>query len=385
MLKISVLTSTRAEYGLLYWLIKAINEAEDLELQLVVTGTHLSSEYGHTVDEILKDGFEPAEQIDTLIGSDAPPAICKSAALMSMQLADFFVRAQPDYFVVLGDRFEILAACQAAVVARIPIVHLHGGEITEGAIDDNIRHAVSKLASFHFTSAEPYRRRVIQMGEQPSRVITSGAMGLEAIHRYDRIDRLELGERLGADLRDPYFLVVFHPETYSESQDVGELLRALSDYEEYKKVILYPNADAMSRSIIAEIEDYGRRGESNAFIIKSMSHAYFLSLMAQCHLMIGNSSSGLIEAPSFEIPTVNIGRRQAGRIRAESVIDVDSSYEGIKQGLEKALSDEFQQSIAGMQSPYGGVTASSIILDTLRAAGKLDQVNERFLDLDFEL
>lgn len=385
MLKISVFTSTRADYGLLYWLIKAIDEAEDLELRLIVTGTHLSSEYGYTVTEILKDGFLPAETIDTLIGSDTPAAICKSSAIMAMQLSDFFSRETPDYFVVLGDRFEILAACQAAVVAKIPIVHLHGGEVTEGAIDDNIRHAVSKLATLHFTSAESYRRRVIQMGENPSKVFTCGAMGLEAIHRYKLINRAELGEIINADLAAPYFLVVYHPETYSASQDVGELLRALSDFPTFSKIILYPNADAMSRSIITEIEAYGRSVDNNVVVIKSMSHINFLSLMAEAELMVGNSSSGLIEAPSFCIPTVNIGRRQTGRIRAASVIDVDASYSGIKSGLEKGLSREFRTAIAGEESPYSGAAASSVVLDALRAAGKDHQVNEGFFDLEFEL
>lgn len=385
MLKISVFTSTRADYGLLYWLIKSIDESEDLELQLIVTGTHLSSEYGYTVAEILRDGFVPAETIDTLIGSDTPAAICKSSAMMAMQLSDFFTRAAPDYFVVLGDRFEILAACQAAVVAKIPIVHLHGGEVTEGAIDDNIRHAVSKLATLHFTSAEPYRRRVIQMGENPSNVFICGAMGLEAIHRYQLINRVELGELINVDLTAPYFLVVYHPETYSASQDVGELLQALSDFPTYRKIILYPNADAMSRNIITEIEAYGRKGDNDVVVIKSMSHINFLSLMAGAELLVGNSSSGLIEAPSFCIPTVNIGRRQAGRIRPASVIDVDASYGGIKSGLEKGLSREFRESIAGGQSPYGGAAASSIVLNALRAAGKNQQVNDGFFDLDFEL
>lgn len=385
MLKISVLTSTRADYGLLHWLIKAIDEAEDLELRLIVTGTHLSSEYGFTVSEILNDGFTPAEMIDTLIGSDTPSAICKSAAMMTMQLSDFFTREAPDYFVVLGDRFEVLAACQAAVVAKIPIAHIHGGEVTEGAIDDNIRHAVSKLATLHFTSAEPYRRRVIQMGENPAKVFMCGAMGLEAIHRYEMVSRAELSEQIDVDLTTPYLLVVYHPETYSASQDVGELLRALSDFPDLKKIILYPNADAMSRSIIMEIEAYGQSVDDNVVVIKSMSHLNFLSLMAGAELLVGNSSSGLIEAPSFCIPTVNIGRRQAGRIRAASVIDVDASYAAIKAGLDKGLSREFRDGIAGIQSPYGGAAASSIVLQELRAAGKNQPVNEGFFDLEFEL
>lgn len=385
MLKISVFTSTRADYGLLYWLIKAIDEAEDLELRLIVTGTHLSSEYGYTVNEILNDGFAPAEMIDTLIGSDTPSAICKSAAMMTMQLSDFFTREAPDYFVVLGDRFEVLAACQAAVVAKIPIAHIHGGEVTEGAIDDNIRHAVSKLATLHFTSAEPYRRRVIQMGENPAKVFMCGAMGLEAIHRYEMASRAELSELINVDLTSPYLLVVYHPETYSASQDVGELLRALSDFPDLKKIILYPNADAMSRSIIREIEAYGQSVDDNVVVIKSMSHLNFLSLMAGAELLVGNSSSGLIEAPSFRIPTVNIGLRQAGRIRAASVIDVDASYAGIKAGLDKGLSGEFRDAIAGIQSPYGGATASSVVLQELRTAGKNQPVNDGFFDLEFEL
>lgn len=384
MLKISVFTSTRADYGLLYWLAKAIDEADDLQLQLIVTGTHLSVEYGYTLDEILKDGFEPSELIDTLIGSDKPAAICKSGALMAAQLVDFFEREKPDYFVVLGDRFELLAACQAAVVAKIPIVHLHGGEVTEGAIDDNVRHAVTKLASLHFASAEQYRRRIIQMGERAERVVTCGALGLEGIYRYELLDRKMLSHVLGVDLSAPYFLVVYHPETYSNTQEVGEILRVLSEYPQYRKIVIYPNADAMSREIISEIEQFAQLPENNATVLKSLSHKVFLSLMACCESMIGNSSSGVIEAPSVRIPTVNIGSRQTGRLRGASIIDVDSTYQSIKSGVQLAISEQFRELVLNCQSPYGGSAASDIILETIRTQGKLAKINDGFVDLEFD-
>ncbi len=385
MLKIAVFTSTRADYGLLYWLAKAIDEADDLQLHLIVTGTHLSVEYGYTVKEILKDGFKPSEWIDTLIGSDTPAAICKSSALMSAQLSDFFEREKPDYFVVLGDRFELLAACQSAIVAKIPIVHLHGGEITEGAIDDNIRHAVTKLASLHFSSADQYRRRIIQMGENPERVVTCGALGLEAIYKYQLLDRQDLSDVLSIDLDGPYFLVVYHPETYSDSQEVGEILRVLSDYPQHQKVLIYPNADAMSREIIVEIESFACNRSNNTTVMKSLSHLNFLSLMANCEAMVGNSSSGVIEAPSLKIPTVNIGRRQTGRLRGGSIIDVESTYESIKSGVERAISTEFKESLLSSESPYGGSAASDIILETIRTHGRMSQINDGFVDLEFKL
>lgn len=383
MTRVSVFTGTRAEYGLLYWLLKAIDESDDLELQLIVTGSHLSHEYGYTIEEILRDGFEPKQRIPCLLSSDDPVAISKSMAILSSSLADYLERECPDYFVVLGDRFEILAACQAAMISKVPIVHIHGGEITEGAIDEKIRHAVTKLSSLHFTSTEEYRKRVIQMGECPDRVVNCGALGVESIVRYELLSKAELEKALNVNLGDKYFLVAYHPETQKDVEDISGLLDVLSDYPEYKKVVIYPNADMMSRSIILSFEAYRDSNPSSVFFLKSVSHKAYLSLMKHCTVLIGNSSSGIIEAPSFSKPVVNIGARQQGRIRSSHVIDVCSDYTSISNGLKRALTKSFQERLPSFERPYGGGDSSKIIIDTIRKLDRNLMLQKSFFDIEF--
>jgi len=385
MQKITVFTSTRAEYGLLYWLIKGLHESEDFDLQLVVTGTHLSHEYGYTVNDIIADGFTPTEYIATLISDDSPQAITRSSALLAMALADYFAREKPDYFVVLGDRVELLAACEAAIIAKVPIVHLHGGEITEGAVDDKVRHAISKLASLHFTSTEAYRRRVIQMGENPDRVINCGALGLESMARQDIFPREKLSEAVGIDPQEKYFLVVYHPETNKEAENIDALLAALSDYPEIKKVIIYPNSDMMSRDIIVAIEDFAARFPEDVVLIKSLQRDFYLSLMQHCDLYIGNSSSGIIEMPSLKRPVINIGDRQKGRIRSASTLDVQLEYQEIATAMRKGLSETFRDYMLSVENPYHGDSPSSLIVNVLRAEKTLPDIKKKFFDVEFEL
>jgi UDP-hydrolysing UDP-N-acetyl-D-glucosamine 2-epimerase len=384
-IKVSIFTSTRAEYGLLYWLIKGVEENPELELQLVVAGTHLSHDYGYTIADILRDGFQPVECIANLISDDSPQAITRSSALLAMSLADYFARELPDFFVVLGDRVELLAACEAAMIAKVPIIHLHGGEITEGAVDDKVRHSVTKLASLHFASTDMYRRRIIQMGEHPDSVVNCGALGLESLFRKKILSREELSASINVDLSGKYFLVVYHPETNKNSENIDALLSVLKDYPEYKKVIIYPNSDMMSRYIINSIKGFEKKYPEQVHLIKSMGRDEYLSLMNNCDLYIGNSSSGIIEMPSFFRPIVNIGDRQKGRIRSESTIDVEMSYKGILAGVEQALSLDFTKRLANIQNPYAGDSPSQVIIDKILSVATKRQIEKKFLDLDFKL
>lgn len=384
-LKICIFTSTRAEYGLLYWLIREVDEHPLLELQLVVAGTHLSHEYGYTVSDILRDGFQPVERIANLISDDSPKAITHSSALLTMGLADYFSRECPDYFVVLGDRIELLAACEAAMIAKVAIVHLHGGEITEGAIDDKVRHAITKLANLHFTSTEVYRRRVIQMGEHPEAVVNCGALGLETIFRKELMSCEALSNSVKFDLSDKYFLVVYHPETNKKFEDIGDLLTVLREYPRYKKVVIYPNSDIMSRNIIKAFKSFEKENPGEVCLLKSVGRDEYLALMKNCELYIGNSSSGIIEMPSFHRPIVNVGDRQKGRIRSAATIDVEMNHEAISLAVKKALSDEYQISLPESRNPYDGDFPSRQIVESIISASTRNNVTKKFYDLDFEL
>lgn len=385
MVKVSVFTSTRAEYGLLYWLIKELDESADFDLQLIVAGTHLSHEYGYTIKDILADGFQPKEQIATLISEDSPQAITRSSALLGLTLAEYFARERPDYFVVLGDRVELLAACEAALIAKVPIVHLHGGEITEGAMDEKVRHALTKLADLHFTSTEVYRRRIIQMGESPDSVVNCGALGLESLSRKDRLPRGDLAKLISIDTSDRYFLVVYHPETNKKTEDISALLKVLEVYSDYKKVIIYPNSDVMSRNIIDSITEFEKKCPEHVRLVKSLGRDEYLSLIENCELYIGNSSSGIIEVPSFYRPIVNIGDRQKGRIRSDSTIDVDMDYTSIKEGVKKALSEEFREKLPSMHSPYSAESPSKSIIEKLRSVSGQKFRDKKFFDWEYEV
>ncbi|WGI26624.1 UDP-N-acetylglucosamine 2-epimerase [Halomonas alkaliantarctica] len=385
MQKITVFTSTRAEYGLLYWLIKELHESADFELQLVVAGTHLSHEYGYTVNDIIADGFTPNECISTLIADDSPQAITRSSAMLAMVMGDYFARENPDYIIVLGDRIELMAVCEAAVIAKIPIVHLHGGEITEGAVDEKVRHAISKLASLHFTSTEAYRRRVIQMGENPERVYNCGALGLESMARQDAVERKQMSESVGISVDERYFLIVYHPETHKKSENIDALLQAIEDFPDYKKLFIYPNSDMMSRDIIEAIQAFAAHHPQNVLLIKSLQRDIYLSLMKHCELYLGNSSSGIIEMPSFKRPIINIGDRQRGRIRSIATLDVELDYHQISNAISTAMTTEHQERVTHIDNPYQGSAPSSFIADVLRNANEKVGIQKTFFDLDFNL
>jgi UDP-hydrolysing UDP-N-acetyl-D-glucosamine 2-epimerase len=383
--RICVVTGTRAEYGLLYWLLREIQEDDALELQLAVTGMHLSPEFGLTVRAIEADDFAIDEQVEMLLSSDSPVGIAKSIGLGVIGFADAFARLHPDIVVVLGDRFEILAAVQAALVARVPIAHLHGGETTEGAIDEAIRHCITKMAHLHFVAAEPYRRRVIQLGEEPARVWNVGAPGLEHVRRTPLLDRVALEESINFELGTPTFLVTYHPATLADrapADEAGELLRALDRYPSARVLFTKTNADTGGRAVNEMIDSYVAAHPDRTRAYTSLGQQRYLSALSQADVVIGNSSSGVIEAPALGVPTVNIGPRQQGRLRATSVIDCAGEADGIAKAIERALSPEFRASIQAMELPYGEGHTARQVADVLREAGLGDRLlMKRFFDL----
>jgi UDP-hydrolysing UDP-N-acetyl-D-glucosamine 2-epimerase len=382
--KICVVTGSRAEYGLLFWLMKEIQADEELKLQLVVTGMHLSQEYGETWKEIEEDGFHIDEKVNMLLSGDSPTSIVKSMGLANIGFADAYAQLLPDLVVLLGDRFEILSAAQSAMVMRIPIAHIHGGEATEGAIDEAIRHAVTKMSQLHFVSAEVYRKRVIQLGEQPDHVFTVGATGLDHLNRQTFYDRNELEAKLGFSLGEQAFMVTYHPATLEDKppgECLQELLDALNHFPDVHLIITYPNADTYGHEIIDMLKDYAKDNPGRVLLVKSLGQLGYLSALQHVDLIIGNSSSGIIEAPSFRIPTVNLGNRQQGRLRADSVIDAEENKSAIIRAIDKALSSDFREGISGIVNPYGDGQASPRIVNVLKKVELKGILKKKFYDL----
>lgn len=365
---VAVFTGTRAEYGLLYWLMKDIQTSSHLELQVIVSGMHLSPEFGETWKQIEQDGFSIDAKVEMLLSSDTPVGVVKSMGLGTLGFADTLDRLRPDVLVVLGDRFEALAIVQAALIMRIPVAHLHGGEITEGAYDDAIRHAISKMANLHFVAAEPYRHRVIQMGESPERVFNVGAVGLDHLHRSPKMDLEELAASLGFALRSPYLLVTYHPVTLLEEnpeQSFIALLAALDKFPEHQIILTYPNADNGGRAIIPLLEAYAQRQPERVLAIPSLGFRRYLSAVSMAAAVVGNSSSGIIEVPAFGIPTVNIGVRQKGRLTADSVLHCEPGAAAIERALHQALSPDFAKASKKTVNPYGQGNAAEAIVSVL--------------------
>lgn len=383
MKKICVVTGTRAEYGLLYWVMKGVEQSASLQLQLAVTGMHLSPEFGLTYKVVEQDGFVIDAKIEMLLSSDTPVGVAKSMSLGVSGFADAFERLSPDMVLVLGDRYEILAAVQAAYVMGIPIAHIAGGETTEGAIDEGIRHAITKMSWLHFVSAEPYRKRVIQLGEDPKRVFCVGSTGLDYLTRIELFDRQELQKQLGFPFGKPFFLVTYHPATLGEpSSTFVEILRALDRFPEAFVIFTYPNSDAHGRNIISMIEEYVACNISRCKAFSSLGQLRYLSVLSHADLVLGNSSSGLTEAPSFRIPTVNVGDRQKGRLKASSVIDVSLDADAVEKAIGKALSREFKEIAAHTVNPYGAGNASDTIVGILEDAS-FDVKQKKFYDIDW--
>ncbi len=378
-----MVTGSRAEYGLLYWVLREIKSAPDLELQLLVTGMHLSAEFGSTVRQIEKDGFEIKHKVEMLLSSDSAVGITKSTGLGLIGFADAFDTLKPDLVLVLGDRFELLAAAGAALFAVIPVAHIHGGEVTTGAFDDAIRHSITKMAHLHFTSTEPYRNRVIQLGENPDRVFNVGAPGIDSIHRLELMQKSDLEAVLGIELGSRSLLVTFHPTTLEPGRaetDFQELLSALDELEGVNLVFTKANADSEGRAINRMIDDYVAT-RSSAVAHTSLGQLKYLSTMKHVSGVVGNSSSGIIEAPSLKVGTVNIGTRQNGRVRALSVVDCRATIEDIRAGLATLFSNEFQQSLSKVVNPHGSGDVSTSIVRVLRTASLLDLTKKQFFDV----
>jgi len=382
--KICVVTGSRAEYGLLYWLMKEILDDSALELQLIVTGMHLSPEFGLTWKQIERDGFIIDRKVEMLLSSDTPVGISKSIGLGIIGFADVLECLQPDLLVVLGDRFEIFAACQAAMTHRIPIAHIHGGEITAGAVDDAIRHAITKMSHLHFTATESYRRRVIQLGEQPPRVFNVGAPGLDNILRLQLLDKPQLEQAIGFKLGKRNLLVTFHPvtlENATAATQFGNLLKALDSFDDSRIIFTLPNADADGRVIIGMIEQYRQRFPERIASFVSLGALRYLSALKYMDAVVGNSSSGLIEAPAFKIGTINIGDRQKGRLCADSVIHCEPEVDAILNAFKTLFSEKFQESLETVENPYGHSGASARIKELLKFQALDGLLKKSFYDL----
>lgn len=387
MKKISILTATRAEYGLLKPLIMALKETKLFDVRLVVTGMHLSPEFGLTYREIESDGIEIDDKIEILLSADTPSAISKSMGLAMISFADYFERLNPDMLIVLGDRYETLAVASVAMNQRIPIAHLHGGEKTEGAVDEAIRHAITKLSYLHFTSTEEYRNRVIQLGESPDRVFCVGALGVENIMKEPLMNIDELEESIGFKLDKPYAVVTFHPVTLENSsaeKQITELLKACKTFKNMKFIFTKANSDADGRIINREIDKFVINNE-NALSVTSLGMKRYLSALKYARMVIGNSSSGLIEAPSFGIPTINIGDRQKGRIQAESIVNCEPIKEDIVNAINVAMGEEFVSKSKRAGNPYGDGDTSSEIVNTIKAFFENEKIELKKVFYDCEV
>lgn len=371
---VCVVTGSRAEYGLLRWVMEEIQASAALELRVIVTGAHLSPEFGMTASEIESDGFVIDQRVEMLLSADTPTAITKSIGLGLIGFADALAAIKPDVVLVLGDRYEILAAVTAALVARIPVAHVHGGETTQGAIDEAIRHSITKMAQLHFVAAHAYRNRVIQLGEEPSRVFNVGGLGVDGIRKTSLLTRTALEDSLGVRFLDRNLLVTFHPvtlETQTAESQMNELLASLANLQDTAIVFTMPNADTDGRALLEKIKVFCRR-YANARWFLSLGHARYLSCLAQVDAVVGNSSSGLTEAPSFKVATINIGDRQLGRLRAQSIIDCSPTRESIADALATVYSPAFKTKLSTVVNPYGDGGAASAILTTLeRCVGKI--------------
>lgn len=369
MKRIGIMTGTRAEYGLLKSLMQEINKDNDLELYLIVSGMHLSPEFGMTYKEIEEDGFRINAKVEMLLSSDSPAGISKSIGLGVIGFADEFQRADLDMLILLGDRYEALSAAICALVMRIPIAHLHGGELTEGAIDEGIRHSITKMSYLHFTSTEQYRNRVIQLGENPERVFYVGALGVENIKKINLMTKEELERSIHFEIDENTVIVTYHPVTL-ENNTVEEqflnLLEVLDRNPKIRMIFTKANADTNGRIVNELIDKYAAQNSERACAFVSLGQKRYLSALKYCRIVIGNSSSGIIEAPSFGKPIINIGDRQKGRICADSVINCGYTQQEIQQAMETALTKEFENKASNCRNPYEKENTAANIISVIK-------------------
>ena len=383
MKKICVVTGSRADYGLLYWLMKDIIHDKDLELQIVVTGMHLSPEYGNTYREIEKDGFKINQKVDIQLSSDSQTSVSKSMGIGMIGFSEAFNELQPNLIIVLGDRFEIFSAVSVAMISKIPIAHLHGGEKTEGAFDEAIRHSITKMSHLHFTSIEEYRNRVIQLGENPETVFNVGGLGIDNINKLKLLSKTNFEKNINFRLGIKNILVTFHPVTLEKGTSkiqFQELLKSISELQNTKIIFTKTNSDPDGGIINKMIDEYSSKN-NNAIAFKSMGQLNYLSALQFVDGVVGNSSSGLLEAPSFNIGTINIGDRQKGRIKAESVINYLPNKDSIDSALIKLYYDDFKKIINISKNPYGDGGASQRIIKIIKKTDLNNILKKTFFDI----
>lgn len=386
MRKVCVITGTRAEYGLLYWTMKAIIEDPETELQIIVTGMHLSPEFGETYKVIEKDGFKINKKVEMLLSSDTPIGISKSMGVATIGFAEALDELKPDLILVLGDRFEIFSACSVAMIARIPIAHCHGGESTEGLIDEPIRHSITKMSHIHFPSTESYRKRIIQLGENPENVFNVGALGIENINKLSLLNKAEFEKSINFKLdKKVHCLVTFHPVTLERStseEQVNQLLEALDNLKDTKFIFTKANSDTYGRIINKKLEEFVENNPEKAVLFTSLGQLRYLSALKHVDIVVGNSSSGLLEVPSFKKATINIGDRQKGRIQAESVINCEPKQENITQAIAEALSKEFKSMLQDVKNPYEQPSPSKSILSIIKSKNLENLIKKKFHDIE---
>lgn len=385
MKKVCIVTGTRAEYGLLKPIISKVHNSKELDLQLVVTGMHLSTEFGLTYREIEEDGYPITAKIEMLLSSDTAVGVTKSMGVALMGFADYFEAHKPDIVIILGDRYEMLMAASAAMVARIPIAHIHGGELTEGVIDEAIRHSITKMSHLHFTTTQEYRNRVIQMGEQPQNVYCVGALGVENIKSISLMEMKTLESSLHFTFEKPTIMVTYHPvtlENMTSEQQFRNVLNVIEKHKELKVIFTKANSDPFGRIINKMIDEFVEINRDRCAVYTSLGQLCYLSTLQFCVVVMGNSSSGIIEVPSFGIPTINIGDRQRGRVCADSVINCSNETEDIENALNKAMSQEFKAFIKNQRNPYEGADTSNKILEVIsEALEKGIEMKKEFYDM----
>ena len=368
MKNICVVTGTRAEFGLLRQLMELLENSIEFNLQIVATGTHLSTEFGFTIEEVSSTGFTITKQVEMLLSSDTPTGITKSLGLGVIGFADALNDLNPDLLIILGDRYEGIAAALAGLISRIPIAHIHGGEITEGSIDDAIRHSITKMSQIHFVAAKEYQNRVIQLGEDPASVFLVGGLGVDNLKNTPLLSKSELEDSLGLKFSNKNLLVTYHPntvETQKNKENIKELLVALDNFNDTKLIFTAPNSDAYGHMIYHHIKEFVAR-RTNAHILPSLGSTKYLSCLREVDAVVGNSSSGLLEAPSFPTACVNIGNRQDGRIKAKSVIDCKPISNEIQKAIAEVYTEKFKSKIQDTKNPYGNGGASLKIIQSLK-------------------
>lgn len=384
MRKICVYTSTRAEYGLLRNLIKEIHTCPELALQLLVSGTHLVPDQGMTIGEIRADGFKPDKCVDIDLSDDSPAGICHSMGIAISEYGKYFSEYNPDILVVLGDRFEAFCCATAAQVCGIPIAHIHGGEVTQGAIDEAFRHCITKMAHLHFPCCEEYRFRIVQMGECPEFVYNVGALGVENIRNLKLMERGDLEESIDFKLDKPFFLVTYHPVTLeknSAKKQFAQLLSALDQYPDHKVIFTGANADTDGKIINRLQNEYKKKHPDKCIVVPSLGYMRYLSAMNLCKAVVGNSSSGILEAPALKVPTINIGDRQKGRVRAKSVIDCTPLKNQILASLKAICSKGFLSNLKNMHNPFEKQGTSKQIKEIIKTADLTGIMKKRYYDI----